>query len=192
MVEDGGPPPGNPWRGYQLCLRSFLESEFTQAVVVQDDTIVCQNFEVGVARIAAIFPDHPVCLFYPGLKMRSARGRQKAVQARRSFFLLDRQDFVPMVAVLWPRAKAEHFLNWTQGRTIPGLQEPYRSDDAVAGSWMRHTKQAVYVTMPSLVEHPDDVAPVKDGHHKAAYGADKGRIAHSFHAGDPLDLDWSV
>jgi hypothetical protein len=77
------------------------------------------------------------------------------------------------------------------GRKLPGLREPYRSDDAVLGSWMRLSKQDVYVTLPSLVEHPDDVDPVKDGHHKAMHGRDKGRVAFSFCNGDPLQIEWN-
>jgi hypothetical protein len=141
---------------------------------------VAENFAPALERIVAIFPNHPVCLFYPGLPMKSDRNKRRAVQQKQSFFLLSRGDFLPVVAVLWPRAKAEHFLNWSSGARIPGLQEPYRSDDAVAGAWMRMTRQDVYATMPSIVEHPDDVESVKDGAQQAAHGADRGRVAFSF------------
>lgn len=123
--------------------------------------------------------------------MRSKRSLRKAVTYRKTLFVLSRQDFIPAVAVLWPRAKAEHLLRWTsKGYDLPGLRPPYRSDDAVMGAWMRFTKQDVFVTMPSLVEHPDDVTPVKDGPHAAANGADKGRVAFSFCRGDALEIEW--
>ena len=192
VVEDDGPPPGNPWRGYQLCLRALLEQEWTHGVIIQDDARVCQNFGTAVERIARIFPSVPVCLFYPGLKMRSARAQQKAAVAGKSFFLLSRQDLMPVVAVLWPKEKAEFLLNWTQGRKLPGLRPPYRSDDAVAGIWMRNARQDVYVVFPSLVQHPDDADPVKDGGHVAKHGADRGRVALSYIEGDPLEKDWQV
>lgn len=169
-----------------------MRSEESHAVVIQDDAIVCQNFEPIVELLARIHPENPVCLFYPGLKMRGQRTVQKAIMAKRSHFILDRQDFVPVVAVLWPRAKAESLLAWSKDRIIPGLRPPYRSDDAVTGAWMRHTKTDVICTLPSLVQHPDDVEPVKDGPHKAGHGADKGRIALSFCESDPLELDWSL
>ena len=161
-------------------------------MVIQDDAVVCQNFGAAVERIAEVVPDNPVCLFYPGGKMRSARSYRNAVTRKRPFFILSRGDFIPVVAVLWPREKVTHLMEWVQGRRIPGLREPYRSDDAVTGAWMRHTKQDVYVTLPSLVQHPDDVAPVKDGHHSAAHGADRSRIALSFCEGDALGIEWSL
>jgi hypothetical protein len=158
-------------------------------VIVQDDARVCMNFAPMVSRLAERFSEHPVCLFYPGGSLRSSRVHRRAIQKRQPFFVLSRQDFLPVVAILWPRAKAEHFLEWMQDRVISGLRPPYRSDDAVGGAWMRFTKQDVYVIQPSLVQHPDDVPPVKDGHHKAEYGADRARIAFSFCEGDPLEID---
>lgn len=188
VIEDNGPPPGNPWRGYQLCLSRFLDEAWDHAVVIQDDALVCQNFAAGVERIAVLFPENAVCLFYPGLKMHSSRNRQRAAMRGSSFFLLNRMDFMPVVAVLWPRTHAEEFLTWSKDRKFSGLRPPYRSDDAIAGLWARFCKRDVYVVMPSLVQHPDDVDPVKDGSHEAAYGSDRGRLALSFHAGDALDI----
>lgn len=149
-------------------------------MIVQDDTLVASNFSTGLDRIVSLFPDHVVCLYYPGYAMKSDRNLRNALQRKQSFFLLNRMDFLPVVGVLWPREKAEHFFTWAPGRTFSGLKKPYRSDDAIAGLWMRFTKQDVYATFPSLVQHPDDVAPVKDGPHEAKHGRDKGRVARSF------------
>lgn len=170
----------------------FLSKEWTHAVIVQDDAVVCENFGETVEKVADVFPEQTVCLFYPGAKMHSRRYRDKARQQQSSFFPLSRLDFMPVVAVLWPRVQAESLMAWVEGRTIPGLRAPYRSDDAVCGSWMRHTKTQVYATLPSLVEHPDDTDPVKDGPQKAGRGADRSRVAASFVEGDPLAIDWST
>ena len=95
---------------------------------------------------------------------------------------------MPVVAVLWPRNKAEHLLEWSKTAKLPGMPNP-RSDDAVAGSWQRFTKQKVLCCLPSLVEHPDDV----DSHvrRQPGHGKDKGRVA-LFYIGDrdPLEIDW--
>lgn len=191
-MEDDGPPPGNPWRGYQLCLRA-IPPEATHAVIIQDDALVCASFSPALERLVRAVPDNLVCLFYSGLPMRSSRAQRKADQRGKSLFLLHPGDFLPVVAVLWPRVKAEHLRTWMEGvDRIPGLHEPYRSDDAVIGYWMRMTRQDVYVALPSLVEHPDDVDPVKDGPHKAAHGADRGRVALRFCTGDPLEIEWST
>lgn len=192
MVEDDGPPPPNPWRGYQLCLHRFLEEEWTHAVIVQDDAIACTKFEAVVDRIATIFPDQVVCLFYPGAKMRSWRSEREARRVGATFFPLNRQDFMPVVAVLWSQKMARSLLDWTEGRAIPGLRAPYISDDAVCGSWMRHTRTTVYVATPSLVQHPDDTEPVKGGHQKAGHGDNRARVASSFVDGDPLAIEWTT
>lgn len=160
-------------------------------VICQDDALVCVNFEPTVERIARIFPDQPVCLFYPGAKMRSWRYEREAKRRGNTFFPLNKQDFMPVVAVLWSQRMAQSLLDWTEGRAIPGLRAPYRSDDAVCGSWMRHTKTTVYVATPSLVQHPDDTDPVKDGPQVAGHGANRSRVASSFIDGDPLAIDWS-
>lgn len=190
VVEDDGPPPPNPWRGYQRCLRSIPE-QATHAVVIQDDAIVCRNFVAAVERIADAVPEHPVCLFIPAKIMRSERVALRALKAGQRFVQLLPHDFLPVVATLWPRAKAEHLLAWAQTAKLPGMPNP-RSDDAVAGHWMRTQKQAVYATLPSLVEHPDDVEPVKGGHHRARAGADRSRSALSFCTGDPLLIEWKL
>jgi hypothetical protein len=191
VIEDDGPPPGNPWRGYQLCLHRILEEGWEQAVIVQDDAIACENFQAVVERIATIFFASPVCLFYPGAKMKSWRYQREAKRQGSTFFPLNKQDFVPVVAVLWPREQVESLLSWADGRSIPGLRAPYRSDDAVIGSWMRHTKTTVYAAMPSLVQHPDDTDPVKDGPQKAGHGHNRSRVASSFVDGDPLAIEWA-
>lgn len=190
VVEDDGPQPPNPWRGYQLCLSRIASSDATHGVVIQDDAILCENFEGAIANLIEVIPNNLVCLFYPGLRMRSGREMQAAVRNKRNTFVLNRQDFLPVVAVLWPKEKASFLLKWVEARRIPGLRYPYRSDDAVAGSWMRHTKQDVFVTIPSLVQHPDDV-PSSIGK-PARSGADKGRVAFAFCEGDPLQISWRI
>lgn len=192
VVEDDGPPPGNPWRGYQLCLNKLVLSDSSHGLIVQDDAIVCQNFAPALELLADLHPSNPIVLFYPGLPMKSARNMRNALQRKRTMFVLNRQDFLPVVAVLWPCEKARFLLEWSVNVKIPGLRSPYRSDDAVIGYWMRRTRQDVFVTMPSLVEHPDDVDPVKDGPHEAKHGRDRGRVALSFCKGDPLEIEWSV
>lgn len=193
VVEDDGPPPGNPWRGYQLCLQRGLDDPTKPAhlLILQDDTLVCRNFVPALERLIAAVPENPVCLFYPGLAMKSDRNKRRAVQSERTLFILNRLDFVPIVAVLWPRAKAEHFYEWSRDVVIPGLKPPYRSDDAVAGYWMRKTRQDVYVALPSIVQHPDDADPVKDGPHVARNGTDRGRVAFSY-CEDAGALEWQL
>lgn len=66
--------------------------------------------------------------------------------------------FVPLVCVLWPRHKAQEFLEWSED--APRMT---RADDGNAGRWVRATGQTVLVSVPSLVEHDDYVPSVKGG-----------------------------
>jgi hypothetical protein len=96
---------------------------------------------------------------------------------------------MPVVATLWPRAKAVEFAVWAeQHPQLPGQRSP-RSDDAMAGMWKMRERQTVWACVPSLVEHPD-VEPSIIGK-RAAAGRDRNRVA-LFLAADGLDYDWSV
>jgi len=104
------------------------------------------------------------------------------------------QDFLPVVAVLWPRAKVEEFLEWSKDAKLPGLPNP-RSDDAVVGSWMKFTRQTVLATVPSIVEHPDDTLSVKwsEGSNVPSGTENKRRRAFNYIGdSDPLELDWTA
>jgi hypothetical protein len=106
-------------------------------------------------------------------------------QSRRYVTLFIR-DFVPVVALLWPRHKAEEFMEWGQDARLPGDPNP-RSDDAVVGRWMILTRQEIRATVPSLVQHPD-MEPSLIGR-TPAWGKDRGRVALHL-AEDGLAYDW--
>ena len=177
-----------------MCLRAFYESEATHAVIIQDDTIVCRNFPLAVERIVEIHPDIPICLFVSATKTKTLRKYMQAVRSKVRYCDIWFQDFLPVVAVIWPRTKVKEFFAWyATDPKLPGLPNP-RSDDAVVGSWMKFTKQRVLATVPSLVEHPDDTLSVKwsEGSKVPSGTGNKYRRAFAFIGDvDPLQLDWS-
>lgn len=157
-------------------------------MIVQDDAVVCRNFAQAVEQVALAKPDDPVCLYLTGKGMKTLR---QAARERGRYVLLHSQDFLPVVCVLWPRAKAEHFLHWSEKIKLPGHPNP-RSDDAVAGYWMSKTRQQVYATLPSLVDHPDDVPSVKGLRYQPRAQRARPRPPFRWIGGaDPLELDWS-
>lgn len=191
VVEDCGGPPSNPWRGYQLCLRD-LPSSATHVVVIQDDAIVCRNFAPAVELIVNAVPDDPICLFLGGLPRATGKAALRILRnkATATFVPLNFRDFMPVVAVIWPKPKAEHMLEWSKDAKLPGMPNP-RSDDAVCGAWQRFNKQRVWCAMPSLVQHPDDV----DSHvrREPGRGRDTGRVALNYIGDrDPLEIDWKL
>jgi hypothetical protein len=112
----------------------------------------------------------------------------RALLKKQSYVNLLPSPIVPLVAVLWPKAKAEEFLSWATGPVkLPGYPNP-RADDGIAAAWMKKTRQEVRVCVPSLVEHPDLVESVKGGQ-KAHWGKDRNRVALVV-AEDGLDYHW--
>jgi len=178
----------NPWRGFKKCLTGIPEG-VTHQVVLQDDTIVCKNFVPAVERVAAARPDNIVCLFIAAHPRRTAN---QVLASKKPFVRVNVIDFVPVVATIWPIDVAISFLQWAADHPLrlPGGDKA-RSDDAVLGRWMKFNLSTVYCTVPSLVEHPDDV-PSTIG--RAAHaGKDKGRVALRYIGdADPLEIDWSV
>ena len=190
VVPDDGPLPANPWRGYQLCLRRFLDSGSGFGLIVQDDVRVCTNLPPAVSKIAEANPDTPVVLFLAKLPLRVSTLALRAAKKKESYVRtgLRINEFMPVVSVLWPQHKAAEFLTWTEENPKKlGHQAP-RSDDSVAGRWAAITRQTITFTVPSLIQHPDEVKSLIG--RKAQWGKDKGRIALMFCEGDPLEINW--
>jgi hypothetical protein len=78
---------------------------------------------------------------------------------QRRYIPLMNTNFVPLVAVLWPRQVAQEFLEWSETTT----RKMTRADDGNAARFMRDTRQPFMVSVPSLVEHNDFIPSVKGG-----------------------------
>jgi hypothetical protein len=178
----------SPWRNYLRCLSDLPESG--HIVILQDDAIVCRNFSPAVERIVAARPENPICLFLPGGKVTyTSRFFLQAQAAGQHYTELIFRDFFPAVGVIWPIPKVKVFLQWLETANCPGLRKPWTSDDAVLGEWQKQTKEKILVTIPCLVEHPDDTESIVG--REARAGADRSRIAISYIGDtDPLSLDW--
>ncbi len=149
--------PPSPWAGYKLCLQNIPHA-VKHLLIVQDDTVPAPHFAKAVRQIAKAHPTVPVCLFLSRLPRDASIEATRALRDDRRYVQLAWRSFLPVVAVLWPRAKAEEFLLWTQeGALLPGIRGEPRSDDAVGGRWKMVTRQTVLACVPSIIEHPDEV-----------------------------------
>jgi hypothetical protein len=141
--------PPSPWEGYRLCLTD--PPDCSHLLVIQDDVLACRNFHVALEQIAAVSA-MPVCLFLAPQPKRlatlslRARGRYLDTGLRVN-------EFMPVVAVLWPIEKAREFLRWTEDNPRKLGHIRPRSDDSVAGRWASLTRQTIRFTVPSLVQH---------------------------------------
>lgn len=186
IIEDGCEPP-NPWRGYRGCLEELPREG--HVCVLQDDTLVCRNFIPALDLIAAANPSTPVALFLSKVPRRTYN-RAAFALGRSAYVDIHPQDLVHVVGVLWPVKRAAEFLAWVDANPRRLRGTAYQSDDATVTQWMRFSKVLFRCTVPSLVEHPDDVPSVVNAHRVRA-GADGGRVA-AFWIGDddPLALNW--
>jgi len=186
IVETDFEPP-SPWLGYRECLSN--PPDCTHLLVAQDDAIVCRNLPRAVELIAAAEPHVPVVL-YLGMLPPNKLPALKAGKEGKRFVDLLPSSFMPVVAVMWPAGLAAEFLAWSGNpellRRRNGLSINERSDDAMAGRWVRSTRQRVVATIPSLFEHPDD-APSTIGRNPG------GRTALFWHGveWDALSVEWS-
>ncbi len=142
--------------------------------MIQDDAVACANFADRVTQVAEENPDHPVALFLGGYPQGTAGKFRQALKRREPYIWMHRSPIIPLVAVLWPRHKAEEFLAWSDTS-----RQMTRADDGNAGRWARETRQQIRVCVPCLVEHPDLVPSVKGGQ-QARWGKDPQRRAVAF------------
>lgn len=144
----------NPWRTYRTALeRTPLDA--THRVVIQDDAELCSDFRVSVEQAVASRPDNILCLFVPTTLRLGSRSLIEACTRDEPFCLLDHREWVPVVALAWPVHIIPPFLNWCDRKGFSIRK--HRADDAIVGDFCRENQHWVYATVPSLVEHPDDV-----------------------------------
>lgn len=178
----------NPWRGYKLCLTDLPAAG--HVAILQDDTIVCRNFVPALELIAAANPTTPVLLFNSKQPKRTHNAASLRYGKSR-YVDVHLQDLVHVVAILWPVDKAREFLEWVYASPGRLRGKEFQSDDATVTRWMELTRQRIRCTIPSIVEHPDDVESIANSHRPKA-GADSGRVAgYWIGDADPLELDWS-
>lgn len=171
VVEDEGERP-DPWRGHRRCLEAAVASDAEHVVIAQDDAIPCFDFACHLQCAIEAEPDAVLVLFLAAQPRLTAHSAMAALRAREPFAPLHGRDWMPAVAVSYPRAACESILEWADG--VPGRHS--RSDDHMLGRWARETNARVLVTVPSLVQHPDDV-PSVIGNGAGSHGRNPARVA---------------
>lgn len=158
-------------------------------LVLQDDAEVCRNLPPAVERIAKTKPDEPVVLFCSYLPNGARLAILAAAKNGQCYARFPVSKFVPVVGILWPRACIERFLSWAEHARLPGYPRPAASDDAVVGEWQRRNQETIWLSVPSLVQHPDRVESMIGK--RAQWGEDRGRTALYFIGeNDPLGYQW--
>lgn len=183
VVVDPGGDVASAWRCYRQCLVEPWDGD--RLLIVQDDAWPATGFAKALKQIVVSHPDSMVALFMAGAPWRTKRLIDKAAMAGRRYASVHPRDFPATVALLWPRADAEAFVSWTDEHPPT---DPESGDDNVVGEFMRKTNRRVVVTVPSIVQHPDDVPSMIGRRH--ANGRNRFRVAAVFYDGDVSRLDW--
>lgn len=187
IVLDPAPadPVKNAWRTYRACLES-LPQEATHLLIVQDDATVCGNFAAALPHIIAAQRERIICLFVGGAPARSARRLCLAGDAGRTFAELDPADWLPCVATIYPAVVAADILAFVDSRA---WQRTHRGDDHRLGEYVRARRLRALATVPSLVQHPDNVPSIIGT--VALAGANPARVACCYIGNhDPLLISW--
>ncbi len=168
-------PYGRPSaiRTYLACLQAFPPWA-SHLLVVQDDVRPGEQFRQRAENAVGEHPDDLVALFLAGAPHRSAQAARRAYRQGERWIRMDSHDWTPTVALTWPRARRDAFLQF-----VGDHPEIVRvGDDNVVGQFVRSTGIPVWAAVPSLVEHPDIEASLIG--RKAGAGRNKMRVAAVF------------
>jgi hypothetical protein len=173
------------WRAYRACLDA-LPADASHLAILQDDSIVCEYFMEAACAAIASHPDRLVSFFVAGAPVRGSRSVHGAAHRCEHWAELDARDWCPAVALCLPRANVAELLEWADARIFKAART---SDDAVLGDFVRDQGHTVLATVPSLVQHPDDVPSLIGTAHSA--GRNPARVAACFVGGyDARLIDW--
>jgi hypothetical protein len=162
----------------------------THVLVLQDDVVVSPNFVAALGRIAYATDGDPVSFFLARLPAGAASQVYEALKNGTRYVRAQPGDkFFPALGILWPVAAIREFFSWLDsGVKLPGYPNQPCSDDAIFGEWIRRIQRPAWYTVPSLVDHPDEVKSTIGK--TAQWGRDRNRTAMVFCSGDALEYDW--
>jgi len=99
---------------------------------------------------------------------------------------LPRFSWFPAVAVAWPVRLIAPLLEYVDQQ--PWAQT-HRADDEIIGRFLRHHGETPYATVPSLVDHPDDVPSLIGTRHRG--GLNPARVVACWVGDCPADeINW--
>lgn len=165
VVTDNGQPL-DTWRAHRACLEATPD-DATHLLVIQDDGVPCPQFADKILAAVEAKPNDLIALFAPGFGF--IRRRMFDAQRRHEqFTMLPHVAFVPLVAIVYPRAVVERLLAWASGDGWPAASSRTLrgSDDGIVATFTRSSRLEVWATVPCLVEHRDDIASVARPAHR--------------------------
>lgn len=181
-------PFRSAWHAYEACLRSRQPHE-SHLLIVQDDAWPCTGFLPALEAAIRAVPDRVIVACVCGNAKVNCRRMHRASADGHPFVELDVSGWCPTVATCYPAAVVDELCDWIDRQNWPEWQQ---ADDAPIGRFLYETGRGALATVPSLVEHPDDVLGVV-APHDTRYGEAPSRMACCFidESCDPSGIDWS-
>lgn len=140
-------------------------------VVIQDDAILTPNFYENIEGAINTVPTKSLISLYTGKARPFPKRIQEAVNKAVDETWLQYMLLLWGVGIVLPTSHIEPMLDFVADRT-----EPY---DTRIGIFYQRNRLPVYYTMPSLVDHDDDLGTAIPGH-----GTKPGaRVAHRLATG---------
>lgn len=143
------------WRTYRACLTHPVDA--SHVCVIQDDSWpMVERLADLLPRLAAA--DRLSSLFCAAVPVRAARAVHQASDAGECWAEMPRGEWVPAIALIWPRHLAERFVAWVDATPTKRLQ----ADDGLIGKWLQNDTSVPQArcSVPNLVQHPDDVPSI--------------------------------
>lgn len=160
----------NEWHTGERALRSGIAAGADWHIVIQDDAILSEDFYTNVEKALTYVPTKTLVSFYTG-KVRPYGDRVATAVAKTKY-----ASWLRFHLLLWgvciavPTDHIVHMLEYCEDR-----QEQY---DTRIGIFYQRNMLPIYYTMPSLVDHDDDLGSLLN------HGqTEERRVAHNFVSG---------
>lgn len=177
----------SPWRTYRAALES-TPAGATHRLIVQDDTEAVPNLVEALGRIVQTMPTQTLALFIAGGPRYAARLLYQACSRGDRYAAMPTKPWVPVVATMYPAAIIPRILAFVDEQN---WKESFCSDDEIIGRALTALGEPLYATVPSLVEHYDEVESLL-GPRRNFAGQMPQRVAACFLDDDidVLSFDW--
>lgn len=143
----------SPWRTFRHLLER-TPSEATHRLQIQDDTLVCRNFRAAVERAAEAHPDRVLVFFVNEMNALNVRAIRESCQRDLPWAELRTGYWCPVVCSCWPVDLICGLTAFVDEQRWP---PKFVADDEICGRFLRGINHFPLASVPSLVEHQDDV-----------------------------------
>jgi hypothetical protein len=142
-----------------------MPEDASHMLVLQDDARLCERFATRVIEAIEEKPDAILVAFTPGFPFMARRLQQHHAKGE-AFAVLPPAAFTPVVAIVYPRTHVEGLIAHTDGSRWPRARQLGTADDAIVAGYVRGLRLSVFATVPSLVDHRDEVPSVSKPSHR--------------------------